>query len=147
MAKMKSYAIEAQADERFKVEVTAGTRRFYVDQPVAVGGSDAGATPVDHLFAALAGCIATTARIIARQQQLTLTLNGLAIRIDGALDLDGLAGKSSAVPPGLTGIDIKVTLDSDLVITERNRFLEEMRARCPVYDTIAKATPITQDAA
>lgn len=145
MAKMKRYAIEAQADERFKVEVTAGTRRFYVDQPAAVGGTDAGATPVDHLFAALAGCIATTARIVARQQQ--LTLNGLAIRIDGELDLEILAGKSSAGRAGLTGIDIKVALDGDLGTAERTRFLEELRARCPVYDTIAKATPITLDAA
>lgn len=145
MAKMKHYAITAQADDRFRVEVTAGVRTFCVDQPAAVGGTDAGGTPLDYLFAALAGCIATTARIIARQRQ--ILLNGLKISIAGSLDLEVIAGKSTANRPGLAGIDIHLVLDADLDAAERTHFLEELRARCPVYDTIAAITPITLDAA
>ncbi|OGR30352.1 MAG: hypothetical protein A2091_07495 [Desulfuromonadales bacterium GWD2_61_12] len=141
---MRSYGIAARADDRFKVEVTAGTRTLIVDQPLAVGGSDAGATPIDHLLAALAGCLATTARIIASQRQ--LPLHGMAIQIDGALDLLVLAGKSAG-HAGLSGLAIRVSLDAELAAAERSAFLNELRVRCPVYATIAATTPITLDAA
>lgn len=144
MKKMRSYGIAARADEGFKVAVTAGGRTLVVDQPMSVGGSDAGATPIDHLFAALAGCLATTARIIATQ--LSVPLRGMAIDIDGALDLHVLAGKSTGYA-GLSDIAIRVSLESAMSEQERTAFLNELRARCPVYATIAATTPITLDAA
>jgi uncharacterized OsmC-like protein len=144
MAKMRSYGIEARADERFKVAVTAGGRTLVVDQPASVGGGDAGATPIDHLFAALAGCLATTARIIATQR--SVPLHGMAIDIYGALDLHVLAGKSPG-HAGLSGLAIRVSLESAMSEQERCAFLNELRARCPVYATIAANTPITLDAA
>lgn len=143
MTKLRTYGIEARLDDRFKVEVTTGARTLYVDQPAFAGGADAGASPIDHLFASLAGCIATTARIIANQQK--LPLNGMDIKIDGALDLDILSGKSTAGRPGINGINIRVALDSDMSALERQGFLEALRSRCPVYDTIAAATSITMD--
>lgn len=145
MAKMRTYGIEASSDDRFKVEVTAGARTLYVDQPAFAGGTDAGATPIDYLFASLAGCLATTARIMANQQK--LTLNGMDIKIDGSLDLDILSGKSTAGRPGVTGINVRLTLDADMSEQERQVFLAELRSRCPVYDTIAAGTSITMDAA
>ena len=145
MAKVKRYSIEARGDDKFKVAVKAGDRTLYVDQPLYAGGSDAGATPVDLLFSALAGCIATTARIIATQKK--LILHGMDIKIDGSLDLDIIYGKSSTGRAGLSDINVRVSLDSEMSQQERESFFEELRVRCPVSDTIAAVTPITIAAA
>ena len=141
MAKLKTVRIEASADEKFKVAVTAGERTFYVDQQEQVGGTDAGASPMDHLFASLAGCIATTARIMATQKQ--ITLNGMDIKVEGALDIHVIYGKSTEGRPGVTGIQVSVDLDSSMSEIEQRDFLEELRSRCPVWDTISAATPIS----
>lgn len=141
MAKLKTVRIEANADEKFKVAVTTGGRTFYVDQQIKVGGTDAGASPIDHLFASLAGCIATTARIMATQKQ--ITLNGMDIKVEGSLDTHVIYGKSTEGRPGVTGIQVCVDLDSSMSEIEQREFLEELRSRCPVWDTISAATPIT----
>ncbi|MCL4502177.1 MAG: OsmC family protein [Deltaproteobacteria bacterium] len=89
---MKTISIEAKANDKYQVAVQAGERTLYVDQAVAVGGEGAGANPMEYLFASLAGCLATTARIIATQQN--LDLKGMDIKVEGALDLNFLYGKS-----------------------------------------------------
>jgi len=140
-AKIKTIRIEARADDKYKVAVKAGERTLYVDQPLFAGGTDAGASPMDYLFASLAGCIATTARIIATQKK--LNLNGMDITVEGSLDLNILYGKSRDSRPGVTGINVSVALDSAMSEMERKSFFEELRLRCPISDTIAAVTPIT----
>jgi uncharacterized OsmC-like protein/uncharacterized metal-binding protein len=139
--KMKTIRIEAQANDKYQVTVQAGERTLYVDQAVSVGGEGLGANPMEYLFASLAGCIATTARIIATQQN--LDLKGMDIKVEGALDLNFLYGKSRDGRPGSTGINVSVALDSAMSELERQSFFEELRSRCPISDTIAAATPIT----
>lgn len=85
MAKMKTIGIEAKLDEKFKIEVKAGDHIMYVDQTKAGGGTDAGPNPLQYLFASLAGCIGTVARIIANQKR--IKLNGMGIKVEGVYDL------------------------------------------------------------
>ncbi|MFP5212336.1 MAG: OsmC family protein [Acidobacteriota bacterium] len=141
MARMKTVCIEARADGRYKVAVKAGERTLYVDQPLFVGGTDAGASPMEYLFASLAGCIATTARIIADQKK--LSLDGMDIKVEGSLDTGIIYGKSEEGRAGLTGVHVSVALDSSMSEVERKAFLEELLRRCPVSDTIAEATPLS----
>lgn len=139
--KMKTIRIEARADDKYKVAVQAGERTLYVDQPLAAGGEGAGASPMEYLFASLAGCIATTGRIIATQQN--LDLKGMDIKVEGPLDLNIIYGKSKDGRPGVRGINVSVALESAMSEMERQTFFEELRSRCPISDTIAAATPIT----
>jgi len=138
---MKTIAVEAKADDKFQVAVKTADHTLYVDQPVSGGGGGAGPNPIEYLFASLAGCIATTARIIAIQQK--INLKGMDIKVEGSLDMNIITGKSRDGRPGATGINVSVALDSAMPEMERQRFFEELRARCPVSDTIAAATPIT----
>jgi len=141
MGKIRTIHIEARSDDRYKVEVKAGNRIIYVDQAKIAGGTDAGANPFEHLFSSLAGCIATTARIIANQKK--LDLKGMDMKIEGAFDAEILLGKNAGNRPGVTGIQVSVALDSAMSEMERKSFIQELRLRCPVLDTIAEATPIT----
>jgi len=140
MAKMKTISIEAKLDEKFKIEVKAGNHIMYIDQTQAGGGTDAGPTPLEVFFAALAGCIGTVARIIANQKG--IKLNGMAMQIQGAFDLETLFGKSTENRPGFTGIKVILNIDSDLSKEEKEAFLHEVESRCPVSDNIANTTPL-----
>ncbi len=139
--KMKSISIEARANDKFKVAVKTGDHTLYVDQPLSGGGEGAGPNPIQYLFTSLAGCIATTARIIATQQN--FDLKSMDIRVEGSLDMNIISGKSKDGRPGVTGINVSVALESAMSEMERQRFFEELRSRCPISDTIAGATPIT----
>ncbi len=65
------------------------------------------------------------------------------IKVEGALDLNVLYGKSSDGRPGATAIKVNVALDSTMSELEHQRFIRELQSRCPILDTIAVATPIT----
>lgn len=141
MAKMKAVSIEAKLDEKFKIEVKAGDHIMYVDQTKAGGGTDAGATPLEYLFASLAGCIGTVARIIANQKR--IKLNGMDIKVEGAFDLETLLGKSKESRAGFSGIKVTLNIDSDMSKEEKEAFIHEVESRCPVSDNIVNITPVT----
>ncbi|MDQ5986091.1 MAG: hypothetical protein CSYNP_01809 [Syntrophus sp. SKADARSKE-3] len=140
MAKMKTVSIEAKNTEKFKVEVKAGSHTLYVDQPVAGGGDDEGPNPIEYFFTSLAGCIATVARIIAKQKR--IKLNGLDMKIEGDFDTETILGKSKENRAGVTGIHVTLSIDADMTSEEKNAFVEEIESRCPVSDNIACVTPV-----
>jgi putative redox protein len=143
MAKMKTISITAKLDEKFKVEVKAGDRIMYVDQPKAAGGTDAGPNPLEYFFTSLAGCIATAARIIANQKR--ITLSGMEMKVEGEFDTETLLGKSTENRAGMTGIKVSLNIDSDMSTEEKNAFAKEIENRCPISDNIANTTPLTID--
>jgi uncharacterized OsmC-like protein len=145
MAKMKIVSIEAKLGEKFKVEVKAGNHTLYVDQPQAGGGADEGPNPIEYLFTSLAGCIATAARIIAIQKR--IKLNGMDMKIEGVFDTEIILGKSKENRPGVTGINVKLNIDSDMTKEEKQAFVEEIESRCPVSDNIENATPVKVEVA
>jgi putative redox protein len=143
MAKMKTISISAKLDEKFKVEVKAGDRIIYVDQPKAAGGSDEGPNPLEYFFTSLAGCIATAARIIANQKK--IKLNGMDMKIEGDFDTEILLGKSTENRAGMTGIKVTLNMDSDISKKEKEAFIHEIENRCPVSDNIANMTPLMME--
>jgi putative redox protein len=140
MAKMKTVSIEAKLREKFKVEVKAGNHTLYVDQPQAGGGADEGPNPIEYLFTSLAGCIATVARIISKQKR--INLNGMDMKIEGTFDTEIILGKSMENRPGVSGIHVTLTIDSDMTAEEKTAFVEEIERRCPVSDNLACTTPV-----
>jgi putative redox protein len=140
MAKMKTISVEAKLDEKFKIEVKAGEHLLVVDQPKAGGGADAGATPLEYLFAALAGCIGTVARIVAMQKR--IPLKGMDMKVEGAFDLETLLGKGKENRAGFAGIKVTLHIDADMTRQEKEDFIQEVESRCPVSDNIANITPV-----
>jgi putative redox protein len=138
---MKTVGVEAKLGEKFKIEVKAGDHVMYIDQPKAGGGTDAGATPLEYLFASLAGCFGTVARIVAIQKR--IKLNGMGIKVEGDVDLETLLGKSKENRAGFTGIRIIINIDADMSKDEKQAFIHEVESRCPVSDNIANITPLT----
>ncbi|MFA5689199.1 MAG: OsmC family protein [Kiritimatiellales bacterium] len=136
----KKLTLEFVMDEKFKIEGDANGHKIVIDQPVNAGGTNAGPTPLDYLFAAHAGCLATVARIIAMQKQ--LPLRGMKITISGDVNLNALLGKPSDDPVGFKGIFIMADIDGDMTLEQKEELLRLADKRCPVSYNLQHATPV-----
>ncbi|HOD05799.1 MAG TPA: OsmC family protein [Anaerolineaceae bacterium] len=137
---IKNVSIEAVQVEGFKIETRSRQHIAIVDQPVAGGGTDSGPTPLEYLFVSLAGCIVTIGHIVAKQRH--LPVRSISVRVEGELDTDVLMGKRSDVRAGFSDIRIHVKIDADMTQAEKEAFLKEVDARCPISDNIHGTTPL-----
>jgi len=137
----KNVTVVATMGEGFKIESQIRDHAVAIDQPQAAGGTDTGPTPLEYFFFSLAGCIGSIARIMANQRR--LAIRSMQVTVSGELDMDVLLGKNTDDRAGFQGVDIKVSMDSDLSADEASAFLQEVERRCPVSDNIMSGTPVT----
>jgi uncharacterized OsmC-like protein len=140
MAAIKKVCVEAHQVNGFKIETNSRGHIALVDQPLAGGGTDAGPTPLEYLFISLAGCIVTIGHIIAKQKH--LPVRGIQVNIEGELDTDVLMGKNGEDRAGFSAIRVITQIDADMTLEEKEQFLHEIDARCPISDNILNLTPI-----
>lgn len=140
MAK-KDVSIEAVLGEGFAIESRMGQHTLHVDQPVAVGGTDTGPTPLQYLLLSMAGCMGAIGRIIATQKK--LPLHGMTITVNGTIDTDRLMGKETDARIGFDNIQVLVDIDADMTPEEKESLLEEIEARCPIADNLLNVTGVT----
>ena len=139
MAK-KNVVVESKLDSGFVIEADIRGHKVVIDQPVASGGTDTGVTPLELMFASLAGCIGSVGRIVAMQKR--IDLKGLNIKVEGELDVDGLLGKPIDGRIGFEGITVTVDVDADMSDEEKEAFVHEIDGRCPVSENLLNATPV-----
>lgn len=139
MAK-KTVVVESTLNEKFVIESDIRGHRIIIDQPTNAGGNDTGPTPLELLFASLAGCIGSIGRIVAMQKR--IELRGLRIKVEGSLDTDGLLGKPIDGRIGFEGITVSVDVDADMSAEEKEAFIHEVDRRCPVSENLMNATPV-----
>ena len=137
---IKNVSVDAIQVDNFKIETRSRQHIAIVDQPPAGGGTDAGPTPLEYLFISLGGCIVTIGNIIAKQRR--LPVRKIEAHVEGELDTDVLMGKSTAVRPGFSSIKIQVKVDADMTKEEKEAFIHDVDARCPISDNVLHGTPI-----
>lgn len=117
----------------FRQEVTAGKHHFVADEPVNVGGGDAGPDPYDYLLASLGVCTSMTVGLYARRNKWPLenvTVSLWHSRIH-AKDCEECQTKDGM----LDRIDVEVGLTGSLT-AEQHAKLMEIAAKCPVHKTL-----------
>jgi putative redox protein len=137
---IKNVSVDAIQVDNFKIETRSRQHIAIVDQPPAGGGTDEGPTPLEYLFISLGGCIVTIGNIIAKQRR--LPVRKIEAHVEGELDTDVLMGKSNAVRPGFGSIKIQVKVDADMTKEEKEAFIHDVDARCPISDNVLNGTPI-----
>ena len=140
MAANKIVKVTAEGKEKFLIELKAGEFTAYIDQPEAMGGDNSAPSPLHYFEWALAGCIVTIGKIVAKQQR--IELRGLTCSVEGDLNTAVLMGKSDEDRPGFFGFKLVVNVDADMTLEQKKAFIEEVDARCPISDNILKETPI-----
>ena len=118
----------------FQQLVTAGGHEFVVDEPVDVGGRDAGPTPYDLILGALGSCTSMTVRLYAERKGLPLddvevTLSHQRIHARDCADCESAKAM-------IDEIVVRIELKGPLNEEQRSRLLE-IAEMCPVHRTLA----------
>ncbi|WP_344820877.1 bifunctional alpha/beta hydrolase/OsmC family protein [Nonomuraea africana] len=125
--------VEVREVGRYTQEITAGGHRFTADEPVSVGGADAGPTPYDLLLAALGGCTSMTIRMYADRKG--LPLHGVSVRLRHRRIHAKDCADCETSEGLLDQIEREIRLDGPLDEEQRRKLLE-IADKCPVHRTL-----------
>ncbi|MEP6297315.1 MAG: OsmC family protein, partial [Ilumatobacter sp.] len=131
----------------FLNHVVVGHHRFLADEPVSIGGFDAGPSPYDFLSAALGACTSMTLRMYADRKKLPLDRVTVDVRHDRIHADDCVACVDDGSTAGRAGMidrfERVITLDGpDLTDDDRAKLLD-IADRCPVHRTLENARAIS----
>jgi putative redox protein len=128
----------------FRQEISAGKHHLVADEPVNVGGGDAGPDPYDYLLTSLGVCTSMTVGFYARRNKLPLekiTISLWHSRIH-ATDCEECQIREGM----LDRIDVEVELTGSLT-PEQHAKLMQVAAKCPVHRTLTSEINIRLRAA
>jgi len=119
--------------EKFLNGVLVGRHELPADEPVSVGGLDAGPSPYDYLLAGLGACTSMTLRMYAERKGIPLdnvsvSLRHEKIHAENCAECETSEGR-------IDHIDREIKLSGNLTEPQRTRLLE-IANRCPVQRTL-----------
>lgn len=121
--------------------LNAGKHQFTVDEPAALAGDDAAASPVEYVLGAVIACQVVVYRLYA--EQLGIQIDDITINAEGDLDVRGLFGIDPAVRPGFSDIRLAVSISGPETQERYEELARTVEARCPVQDMLSNSTPVS----
>ena len=126
-------AMAQTGSQGFRTAVVAAGHPLVVDEPLEMGGGNAGPSPYDLLSAALASCTSMTLQMYARHKK--LPLDNATVRVEHnkihATDCEDCEKSEARVDH----FERVIKLDGELSDSVRQRMLE-IANRCPVHRTL-----------
>ena len=119
---------------KFTQYLLDGRHQFVADEPVAVGGDDAGPGPYELLLMSLGACTSMTLRLYATRKQ--IPLERVIVRLKHAKRYFDDCKDCGDKPVMLDHIEREIELVGALNEEQRARLLE-MADKCPVHRTLA----------
>lgn len=110
---------------------------LHADEPQALGGTDEGANPVEHLLNALAACVTTS--MVAHAAVRGIEIEAIESQLDGDIDLRGFLGLDPKIPKGYQNIRVQFKIKT---APENLPKLKELAAFSPVYNTLLHGTNV-----
>jgi putative redox protein len=123
----------------FVQDIDAGEHHFRSDEPTAVGGTDAGATPYDLLLTALGSCTSMTLGMYARRKQ--WPLEEVIVRLRHAKVHAADCAQCENNNAMLDRIHRDIELKGALTQEQRIKLLE-IADKCPVHRTLTSKIEI-----
>ena len=107
------------------------------DEPQALGGTDEGANPVEHLLNALAGCVTTS--MVAHAAVRGIEIQEIESQLEGDIDLRGFLGLDPKIPKGYQNIRVRFKVKT---APENLPKLKALAEFSPVYNTLLHGTNV-----
>eukprot|EP01096_Ripella_sp_DP13-Kostka_P009405 TRINITY_DN3618_c0_g1_i2.p1 TRINITY_DN3618_c0_g1~~TRINITY_DN3618_c0_g1_i2.p1 ORF type:complete len:167 (+),score=62.04 TRINITY_DN3618_c0_g1_i2:534-1034(+) len=119
-----------------RTDVSAGTHKYSIDEPIRMGGTDSGPNPLAYLLGSLAGCETVTAIRVAKE--LNVPWEEVTYDVAGDFDPRGFAGVAGVQPHFQ-----KITVNAKVKTTATEAQVQEVAritsTRCPVHSLIHAA--------
>jgi len=128
---------------RYQQTIRVGSHALVGDEPVSVGGDDAGPNPYEFLLAALGTCTSMTLRMYAERKALPLEHVSVRLRHEKihAEDCENCEGKDGWIDR----IERRISLGGPLSPEQRESLLS-IANRCPVHRTLESKVSIDTSA-
>ncbi len=124
---------------RYVQNISIGPHALKSDEPVEVGGNDAGPGPYELLLAALGACANITVRMYAERKG--WPLQGVHVELSWAkVCAEDCAGDKTEAKM-VDGIEMEISFFGELSEDQRRR-LTEIANRCPVHRTLSSQVQI-----
>ena len=124
---------------RYRTTVEARTHVYDLDEPVDVGGTDAGPTPYEALLGALGACTVMTLRMYADRKGWPLERAKVRMRTARAHEPDCEVCEAEEVGPH--DLERVIELEGPLTDEQRRRLLQ-VADRCPVKQTLERGIKV-----
>ena len=117
------------------------TFTFDADHPECFASEDRGATPTEHLLAALASCL--TAGVASVAQNRRIQLKSVTATVEGNMNVLGILGGDPDIRNGFNGIDVRFDIDADASADEIAALVAQSQKRSAVFDIVTNPTSVT----
>jgi uncharacterized OsmC-like protein len=114
---------------------------FDVDHPECFASEDHGATPVEFVLVALAGCL--TASIASVAQMREIQLRSISATIEGEMNVLGILGADPDIRNGFESVNIHFDIDADATAEEIEALVAQAQKRSAAYDIVTNPTNVT----
>lgn len=136
-----TYKVTGRGVGSVGTEIRAGKHRFLVDEPAALAGDDAAASPVEYALGALISCQVVVFRLYA--QALGLTIDDIEVSAEGDLDVRKLFGIDESGRAGFHDVRVKIDITGPNTAEEYEKLRVVVEEHCPVLDLFANSVPVT----
>ena len=133
-------SVQGRLVEGVEVALTARQHEFTIDEPDALGGTDKGANPIEHLLAALASCTVISYQVWAGK--LGIAVDSVDVDLSGTIDLAGFFGTDDGVRPGFQGIELAIRVAAPASEADYRRLERAVAEHCPVLDNLTQGVPV-----
>jgi len=124
-----------------KIQMAVRQFSFAIDEPPALGGTDAGPNPVELVLSSVAGCLNVVIHMVAVERG--VVIRSLRLAVTGQLDTARLMGKPTDARAGFASVVVTTEIDSDASDEEIDAILAIAETRCPVADNLGAPTPVS----
>lgn len=128
---------------RYRTELRARGHLFTIDEPLDVGGTDAGPSPYEALLASVGACTVITLRMYADRKGWPLEGVEVRLRTAGSHAADCEACEQGEVGPHR--VERQVTLEGALDDEQRRRLLQ-IADRCPIKQVLERGLEVVAPA-
>lgn len=140
---MATISVSAEAYDSTKTYINAAGHMIVIDEPQAFGGEDTAPSPVAMLLASLAGCVNAIGQWVAGEMK--FKINKLSVVIDGEVDATAFFTGNMEKRAGFSNISVNIKLDADITKEQKDTWLDNIIARCPVSDNLINGTTVKFD--
>lgn len=124
-----------------EIDIRTGEHTFKVDEPLMLGGTEAGPSPVQYALGALASCLGITYCYWAAQ--LGISFDTLTVRVEGDADIRGFWGFDDSVRPGFTQVRASIVVTGPESEERYAELAAAAQKHCPVLDIFQNPVPVT----
>jgi putative redox protein len=125
---------------KFQQEILSGPHRFFVDEPVKLGGLNSGPGPYDMLLAGLGACTSMTIRLYADFKEIPLTNVSVRLSHEKKIHAQDCADCDNKVTK-VDHIERAITLEGALDAEQRKKLMD-IADKCPVHQTLESKVDI-----